>query len=130
MASRKPKAEDRTIDIFSGKTKLEEGQVGEVIESTNQGSETIEEAAERWRANAFYTQETWSKTHPEPTKPLLSKFRLTESGELMLLEKFTMDATGLGSSHWTGVMFKQDDLYELTSCLVRASKKRQEASGG
>jgi len=117
----KPKAEDRTVDMFTGKTKLDEQKVAsEVVEETYKGSETIETAAERWRATAIFTAELFSK-HYNDSVPGTDKYRLTIKGEHMFLEKFSLGKDGQ-AYHWAGLMFDKKNLFEITSVFVRASK--------
>jgi hypothetical protein len=115
----KPKAADRTVDMFTGQTNEQAKQ--EVIEEAPKGSETILQAAERWRANAFFTAEVFSKSWD--TAKDQTKYRITVKEGHMFLEQF-----GIGSSDaykWCGIMFPTKDLYEITSVFVRAAKELQ-----
>ncbi len=122
---KKPKASDRTIDIFTGQTNVEAAE--DVPEDVSHGDPSIEANADRWRDKAFEVQEHLSKyfNTNEPGE----SFRLTERGDLMLLEVFG-STSGKTYSKWTGVMFHRDSLYELTSVLVKASKARKEKENG
>lgn len=127
----KPKAEDRTIDIFSGKTAMEEKSAAcEVIEEAPKGSETIEQAAERWRATAFWGSEHFSKSWPDRPREK-GVYRLTEKDGNLFLEQFVNGTSG-NAYKWAGVMFSTSDLYEITSVFVKASKDKQlkESKGG
>lgn len=90
-------------------------------------AETIEVAAERWRDRAFTSQEHLSK-HFNDGVPGKAIYRVTTKNGWSFLEQFRLGKDGMAYS-WTGVMFKPDDLYEITGVLVKASKERQ-ASGG
>jgi hypothetical protein len=121
MGVKKPSAADRTVDLFTRQSNMD--AASEVVEAIQERvAESIEVAAERWRNNALFTAEHLSKCFNQSV-PETAKFRLTEKGDQMFLEKFSLD--GKGQSYgWAGVMFHKDDLYELTSVFVRASKAR------
>jgi len=121
--SDKPDAKSKTVDMFTGKTQLEEAlSASEVIEETPRGSETIEQAAERWRQNAFYTNEFMSKRFTESV-PETAKFRLTKKDGAVFLEKFQLGKDGY-AYHWSGVMFKESDMDEITSVFVSEWRSR------
>lgn len=126
---KKPSAEERTVDMFAAPKPVTETFLEDQEPSGPRVGETIEVAAERWRANSFYTAEYFGKSWLNDLTEGASKFRLTEGGNLMFLDRFQMDKSGKVAAHWTGVMFRKDDLYELTSVFVAASRARQ-ASGG
>lgn len=114
---KKSSAADRTVNMFqpivpSTDDTPEAGRV----------SETIEVAAERWRANAFFTQEHLSK-HFNAGLPGKDKFRLTLKDGWRYLEQFRLDSTG-GAYHYCGVMFRDESLYELTGLFVKAAKEK------
>ncbi len=130
----KPSAADRTIDLFTGAiasaeaaSEKEAATVQEDVKDDVRLPENIEVAAERWRNNAFFTQEHLSK-HFNDSEPGTEKFRLTEKDGWMFLEQFRFGKDG-GAYAWSGVMFRGTALYELTSVLVKASKERQAAGG-
>lgn len=126
----KTNAADRTVDMFTGLTsveakspppaKLDEADTGG---PTVRLPETIEQAAERWRNTALFSAEHFSKSYND-SLPGTAKFRLTEKGPFLFLEQFRLGKDG-ECFQWSGVMFKESDLYELTSVLVRASKDRR-----
>ncbi len=124
--SPKPSAADRTVDMFSVPQPAPE-EVPEA-EGTVRLPESIEAAAERWRANAIFTAEHFSK-HYDANRPETSKFRLTSKDGNLFLEKFSLDVKG-EAYHWAGLMFRESDLYELTSVFVKASKAKQERDNG
>ncbi len=125
----------RTVDMFSGHTQAEEAAVAaEVITETYKGSETIEQAAERWRNNAMFTAEHLSKRWPDNV-PNTDKFRITQKGDKLFLEKFSLGPNGVSGApptayHWSGVMFSEDSLYELTNVFVKAAKAKQARVSG
>lgn len=124
--AKKPNAADRTVDIFTGQTNVEAKE--EVLEETAKGSETIEQAAERWRNNAFFTQEVVSKSFGKPETKNQSVYRLTTKDGWTFLEQYRMGKDGM-AYHWAGIMFPESDLYEITSVFVRASKEKHGKSG-
>ncbi len=130
MRQPKPSAQSRTIDLFAGAIAAQEAlsdkeaaTVQEDAPEAPRVSENIEKAAERWRNNAFFTQEHLSK-HFNEGLPGTAKFRLTEKDGWQFLEQFRLGKDG-EAYHWTGIMFKDSDMYELTSVLVKAAKAKQ-----
>ncbi len=117
--NKKPSAADRTVDLFQPVVPTTEDQLSEV----GRGNESIEQAAERWRATAFFTQEHLSK-HFNESLPGKEKYRLTLKDGWRYLEQFRLDKLG-GAYHYCGLMFQDDNLYELTGLLVKASKEKQ-----
>ena len=114
---------DRTVDMFTGQTNEEAAT--EVLVEAPKGSETIEQSSLRWREGAFQTYEFLSKHWDDSLPEGQSKFRLTEKGPLLLLERLQLDRSGRVACQWTGVMFAENDLYELTNVLVQASKSKK-----
>jgi hypothetical protein len=123
-----PAARDRTVDMFTGQTNVEAAT--EHVLDTPKGSETIEQASERWSKTAFDTAQWLSKHWDDAIEAGGSKFRLTEKGDLLLLERLRMDESGRVACQWTGVMFRSDDLYELTNVLLQASKSKRDRERG
>ncbi len=115
---KKPKAADRTINFFTGLTNVEAQEQTDVQE-TVRGSETIEQAAERWRANAHYLQMFVSKSWGVATNQ--GTYRLTLNDNWWSLEQFRNGPDGKAFG-WKCFMFPKDDLHELTNAFVRACK--------
>lgn len=130
MKPKKSPAADRTIDMFTGRSKEDETVIRfdspEDAADAAKPTETIEEAAERWRANAFFAQEQVSK-HFREAEYEGRVYRLTEKDDWFFLESFSGEN---GRGKWTGVMFQSKDLYEITSVFVAASRKKKESSNG
>lgn len=121
----KSQAKDRTIDLFSGKTKEEEIAVAleDIQEPVGaKEPETIEQASERWRERCFQTSEYLSKRFGKEAIDGGS-YRLTVRGGQMLLEQFRHTESGKGAYGWTGIMFPETDLYDITSVFVKAAKE-------
>ncbi len=114
----KPSAADRTVPMFSPVVPTTEDAT-----DAPRMSETIEVAAERWRNNAFFTQEHLSK-HFNESLPGKEKYRLTLKDGWRYLEQFRLDKSG-GAYHYAGVMFADENLYELTGLFVKAAKEKQ-----
>ncbi len=122
----KPKASDRTVDMFTGKTKAEELAAAiEDIYENPKSAETIPEAAERWRANAFFTQQHISK-HFEDSEYVGGKYRLTEDDKWMYLERYGTNKPGSVATY-TGLMFPKSDIGELTGVFVKAYRGRNDS---
>ncbi len=129
--AKKPDAASRTLDMYSPQNlRTEEvAQAKEVHEDAPDGhkqGESIEVAAERWRANAFFTQEHLSK-HFNAGLPGEEKYRLTLKDGWRYLEQFRLDSKG-GAYHYCGVMFRDESLYEITGLFVAASKEKHNVS--
>ncbi len=120
VAHKKPSAASRTIGIFEPPTAPEPDITD--VPDTARLPETIEAAAEKWRRTAFFTQEHLSK-HFNESLPGKEKYRLTLKGGWRYLEQFRLDKSG-GAYHYCGLMFADENLYELTGLLVKASKDK------
>jgi len=132
----KPTAAQRTVDLFTGKTEADIKITFDDSDSKDaprEPAETIEVSAERWRQNAFYTQEYVSEnfgkvvTKIEGGASVLSPsdFRLTTKGDWMYLERFGKVVTGPVAVSYTGVMFPLSDLYRIASVFVQAARARK-----
>ncbi len=127
--SNKPSAADRTLSMFStaaaGAANLEDATKADA-EDTARVGEPIEVSAERWRANAFYTQELVSKLFLEPPEARTghATFRITQKNDWMFLEQFRNGKDGQ-AYHWSGVMWPASDLYELAGVILKAAKEKQ-----
>lgn len=112
--TKKVKAEDRTISFLSGKTTEEERAEAERIaanadiKETEKSTETIEQAADRWRASAFQGAEWTTKYFPNAKKG--REYRLTRKGDWFYLEKIHGGDTAYS---YAGVMFPADDVQKL-----------------
>ncbi len=132
---KKRSAADRTIDLFAGAiaaqdalSEKEAATAQEDVKDAPKVSETIEVAAERWRNNAFFTQEHLSK-HFNDGEPGKATFRLTEKDGWQFLEQFRHGKDGQ-AYHWTGLMFKDSDLFEIAGVVVKAAKAKREKENG
>ena len=98
--------------------KLRLAQAIEDAKEETKPSEPIEVSAERWRANAFFTQEALSDNFetPELVPEGQAVYRISERNGWAFLEsrRLSKDGTAYG---WTGVMFRKEDGPELLSCL-------------
>lgn len=130
--NRKPVAADRTVDMFTGKTKLDEAAVGETslngadldkVEKA-EGSPAIEDNCDRWRSKALEVQECLdmtigSKTGTVSTETVTVRFRLTARGDLFCLERME------GQPPWSylGITLRRSQLRPLTEALVKVCKE-------
>lgn len=119
-------AADRTIDIFTNKTKAEiEEAANEDIRLEPKLPETIEEASERWRRVAFQGAEWTTKLfgRPEATE---NQYRGTVKSGYFYLEKTgngrTISSTGGNAYSYAGVMFPEEDLPKLATVIVGAAR--------
>lgn len=121
-AVKKSSAASRTVDMFrppEPEANPEDAQDKPTVVT----NESIERASERWRASAMMTQEHVSK-HFNDGEPGKAVFRVTQKDNMLFLEQFRHGKDGQ-AFHWSGVMFKPGDLYELTECLVKAARERK-----
>ncbi len=125
VSKAKPSAADRTVDMFSVPHAVVEIPVetSDAPEVATNKAETIEQSAERWRANAFFTQEHLSK-HWGNTEGQSGKYRLSKSTRLpgwILVERMGLKDGDVYS--WTGIMFPASELNEITGVFVTAAKQ-------
>jgi hypothetical protein len=157
MKRTKPPAEARTIDMFSGRTKAEEQVPPSVseedtMEHRDSGEPTIEEACDRYRAQAFIGQEWTSKFFPNSNtggglqtegvpaqvsdqtdtacqgtaSDAKERFRLSCKAGWLYLEQLRSTPQGK-AYHYAGVMFPENSLEELTHLFVRCARDRRTA---
>lgn len=125
----KPKAKDRTVDLFSGKTKLEEQQaaIEEVQDAPREPFTGIEGEVGRWRESA-YTGQEWvtesfyagdQERHRDGCS--YNGYRLTDRKGWLYLE--TVGRTGASETayRYSGIMFPTIDLMKVLEAFVRAA---------
>ncbi len=124
----KPKASDRTVDLFSGKTKEEENNEAERIkqgldnvEQSKAGPVTIESNADRYRASAFSGQEWTSLLFGHP-KAQEHEYRVSVKDGYAYLEKTAATPATNGAYHYAGVMVPEGDLPRLATVIVAAAR--------
>src|SRR5688500_13369080 len=111
----KKSASDRTVDMFSGKTQEELNNEAERIKQGLDVVEqpkrpvTIEEAADKWRANAFVTQEWCSLLFGNP-KAEEHQFRVTVKDGMAYLEKTAYGPGSNGAWSYASIMLPEGDL--------------------
>lgn len=128
--NRKPAAADRTVDMFTGKTKLDEAAIGETslngadLEKVEkaEGSPAIEDNCDRWRSKALEVEECLDTViNPASTESMDApvRFRLTSKGDLFYLERME------GQPPWSylGITLRRSQLRPLTEALVKVCKE-------
>lgn len=124
-ATRKPKAADRTVDIFTGKTAVEEASaaIEEVAqEATREPFGGISSEVDRWRDSAFkgqqWTVEAFFNNDLSANQRSSSKdsYRLSIKKGWLYLE-----AVQSPGRSYAGVMFPETDLLKLTEAWVAAA---------
>ena len=130
MKAKKPSAADRTVDMWAApKAPVLEDASKEDSEDAHRAAEpSIEANADRWLEKAIETQQYLSKKFAD-NEPNSDKFRLTEHGDMMSLEKFGLGPDGKAFSWWL-VQFGSKNLYELASVVVAAAKARKAKENG
>ena len=122
--NRKPAAADRTVDMFTGKTRLDEAAIGETslngadLEKVEkaEGSPAIEDNCDRWRSKALEVEECLDVHVTSKDAPV--RFRLTSKGDLFYLERME------GQPPWSylGITLRRSQLRPLTEALVKVCK--------
>lgn len=111
MATRKPSAADRTIDMFAHKER--EIEVLEAEEKADRIS--IPEDADRLREQAFQSQAWTTKLFGSP-EAKGNEYRLTHRGEHYYLE-------AVSGSRYCGLMIHERDLIAVATVFVGAARK-------
>jgi hypothetical protein len=124
----KPSAASRTLDIFSGKTKQEEQdealrvRTNADVRESEKSKETIEEAADRWRAAAFVGQE-WTCQHFGKPDHSGRKYRLSLKDGWLYLEWQDTADKGKNAYHYGGLMLPEEAVVELANVIVQAARE-------
>lgn len=125
----KPKAADRTVDMFSGKTKEEEIQAAteDVQDAPRAPFEGILGEVDRWRENAFqgqqWTQDVFFDGDPEKAQKSSScdGYRLSSYGSYLYLESVRTEAPGKEVRSYAGFMFPKCDVSKLLKSWLQAA---------
>ncbi len=121
----KPTAAERTVDLFTGKSKVEAQDealrisTDADVSETAKSKETIEEASQRWREAAFVGQE-WTTQHFGRPESKGRQYRLTLRNGWAYLEQ--TDSEGKGAYHYGGIMFPEYALPLLADVIVPAAR--------
>lgn len=136
----KKKATDLTISFLDGKTDEERAYEAERIkqgldlvsqDAGRTGSPTIEDNADRYRANAFSGQE-WTSKHFGDAAATSNQYRLSTKNGMMYIEQSR--TLGINGAYgYTGLMLPEQDLPALARVVVDAAKsyiaKQKERNG-
>lgn len=121
--TKKSPAADRTVNMFSGATPVEEREI-EVIDNDERGERIpLEQDVDRMRDNAFKGQEWTTKFFGKP-EATGNEYRCTKRGEYYYLETLSKKPGMKESYGYTGVMLHENDLLPATSVLVQAIRAR------
>lgn len=122
----KPKASDRTVDMFSGTTPEEDKNEAERIqqgldnvEQPKDANPAIEANVDRWRASAFAGREFVSK-HFGLEQAQENQYRISVENGVIYLEKTATG--GSGAYSYAGVFLPEGDLPVLARLFVDAAK--------
>ncbi len=132
----KIKAEDKTVDMFTGKTKEEVANETERIKQgldlveqpKATGPVTIESAVDRNRASAFVGQE-WTTLlfgHPRSEE---HEFRVSLKDGMAYLEKTAAGPGTNGAWSYAGIMLPEGDLPRMAAVIVRATRAYLQRKG-
>lgn len=148
--TKKPKASDRTVDMFTGATRLEQQAAAaeELEPEQREPFNGIEGEVDRWREQAFQGQE-WTTKHfyngqtelhqescsvsTELTKESNLKvsipngFRLTLKSGWLYLERISRNGS-TAAYHYAGLMMPEMDLFLLLEALLKASWSKDKES--
>jgi hypothetical protein len=128
---KKPRAADRTVDMFTGKSKLDEVQAAatheaDVVQAERAPFTGVESEVDRWRETAFRGQEmTTEAFHGGDRAKHLESAKMTGYRVSMRDEWLYLEATyGAGTAaRYQGLVATYDDLWLLLAALVRFGRK-------
>lgn len=119
-------APDRTVDMFSGKTREQETEEAERIQAgldvaaeAKEKGLTIEQAADKYRANAFTLAEFTSGAFGDEAAAE-SQYRVTRKNGWLYLERTGVARGGVGAYSYAGLMFPEGELEKLARVFVAA----------
>lgn len=128
MSKDKPKASDRTVGLFDGKTDKEKADEAERIQqgldnvdNSKVGSPKIEDNVDRWRASAFEGREAVSK-HFGDESAGENQYRLSWRGPVAYLEKTGNNDAGAYS--YAGMFFPEGDMEAVARVFVEAFRAK------
>ncbi len=134
-ATKKPKAADRTIDMFTGTSKVERvaAAAEDVQSEAREPFEGIDSEVDRWREQAFQCQDWTTKNFYQEDREknqadsASSAFRLTLKKGWLYLEKVSFVSTenvSVGAEKepysYAGLMMPQKDLFLLMEAILKA----------
>lgn len=138
--SSKPSAQDRTVDLFSGKSTVDLAAEAERCAANEDVQDPVKDREEKTpieEANANrdhvlkvtdWTTDTfplapeegvaWRITHKRTKEPWKSYY---------LLEKVTSDGKAIAA--WSGMVIPEHDIYGLADVVVKAARERKAREG-
>ncbi len=137
----KPSAEERTVDMFTGTSRLEvatkEHAVAteEIANETRSQAKTIEESVDAWRNTAFQGQEFVCKTFYQndlqkcldnnsiTLEEPVNGYRVSTDGNWVYLESLRRRGGDKKAYHYAGLMIPVRDLKQVATVLTEASDK-------
>lgn len=135
-ASKKPKAADRTVDMFSGKTHMDEVAEAERIATgadlkgeadAERTGASMEQKVEAWRDKAFEVQEWSSRLFPhDPDSREKTQFRVTRKNGYCYIERVYSGGDGKSISAYAGLMVHEEDFEGLVKVVVEAYRKSKD----
>jgi hypothetical protein len=147
---KKPSAAERTADMFTGRTS-QEGSLPSLASPADAAdvvkpvADSLEERADRYRAQAFEGQE-WTSTlfgnYPvdasldvstkapssegahtvEQAKDHRSEWRLSSKNGWLYLEQLRLGRGNTCAYHYAGVMFPESEVMKLADVIVQAAR--------
>lgn len=125
----KPSASDRTVGMFDGKTdqeKLDEAerirQGLDNVEQSKASSDTLEQSADRWRAEAFKGREHVSRFFGLES-PHENQYRLSSRDGSLYLEKLGYTDKTDKAYSYAGVFFPEGDIVALAKLFVAHARE-------
>lgn len=130
MATKKPSAADRTVDMFAAPKAIDSREI-EVIEGDEKAERIpMELDADANRARAFQVQDWTTAAFGHVDAPG-NEYRVSLRGVHYYVETLAKEP-GAPCSRYVGIMVHQRDLLALTAVLVQAvrDKQKKDANAG
>ncbi len=124
MATKKPSAADRTVDMSAAPKAMDEREI-EVVEGEQKAERVpMELEVDRYRAQAFLGQEWTTSAFGHLDAPG-NEYRVSRRGEHYYVESLAKESAAKTAYCYAGVMVHQRDLLALTAVLVQAVRDKQ-----
>ncbi len=122
MPTKKPSAAARTVDLFSGKTAVEEA-VPEPIEADDRPDfEPMEERADGYRERAFKVQE-WTTNVFGKHEGEGNQYRVTHKGDMFYLEELKRGPDNKSFYGYSGLMLHEKNFLNAARVIAQAARE-------
>lgn len=118
--ARKAPAELRTVDMFTGKTAIEEAVPEQLPEEARPDFEPMEERADGYRERAFQVQE-WTDKHFGKHEGEGNQYRVSRKGDVFYLEELKRHGTK-SFYGYAGLMLHGQNFLQATRVMAEAAR--------